>query len=92
LKPSDSVIVFPGSSVPVPGEAVACVTAGRIGSIWRPENVFTAPARFAAAPDESLMLAPVGRLTAVMARAEVFVLVDATVVRKVSELVPEPLT
>jgi hypothetical protein len=53
LKPSDSVTVSPTCSVPVPGEAVACVTAGKIGSIWRPENVFTAPERFAARPDEA---------------------------------------
>ena len=44
----------------VPGEAVACVTAGKIGSICRPENVFAAPERFAARPDASLMLAPLG--------------------------------
>src|SRR5258706_7210362 len=60
--------------------------------IWRPENVFTAPARFAATPDESLMLALFGRLTPVIASAEVLVLVDSTVVRKVSALVPEPPT
>src|SRR5438128_369541 len=59
---------------------------------WRPENVFAAPERFAATPDASLMLAPLGRLTPVMASAEVFVSVDATVVRKVSVLVPEPPT
>src|SRR5207249_2834639 len=58
----------------------------------RPENVVTAPERFAATPDASLMLAPLGRLTPVIASAEVLVSVDATVVRKVSELVPEPLT
>src|SRR5260370_1216568 len=61
-------------------------------AIWRPENVVTAAARFAATPDESLMLAPLGRLTPVMASAEVVVSVDATVVLKVSALVPEPLT
>ena len=92
LKPSVSVTVSPTCSVPVPGEAVACVTAGKIGSIWRPLNVFTAPERSAARPEPSLMLAPVGRLTPVMASAEVVVSVDATVVRKVSALVPEPLT
>ena len=59
---------------------------------WRPEKVVTAPARFAATPDESLMLAPLGRLTWVMASAEVLVSVDATVVLKVSALVPEPPT
>src|SRR5260221_2769083 len=51
-------------------------------AIWRPENVFTAPERFAAAPDASLMLAPFARLTPVMASAEVLVSVDATVLRK----------
>jgi hypothetical protein len=61
-------------------------------SIWSPENVFTAPERFAATPLASLMLAPLGRLTPVIARAEVFVLVDATVVLKVSAPVPEPPT
>ncbi len=55
-------------------------------------NVFTAPERLAATPDESLMLTPLGRLTPVMASAEVLVLVDATVVRKVSVPVPEPPT
>ena len=38
------------------------------------------------------MLAPLGRLTLVMASAEVFVSIDATVVRKVSALIPEPPT
>src|SRR5260221_500213 len=71
---------------------VGVVGAVRVGVIWRPENVFTAPERFAARPDESLMLAPFGRLTPVMASAEVLVSVDATVVRKVSAPVPEPLT
>src|SRR5258707_577141 len=60
--------------------------------ICRPENVFTAPARFAAIPLASLILAPLGRLTPVIASAEVFVLVDATVVLKVSAPVPEPPT
>src|SRR5260370_42467665 len=59
---------------------------------WRPENVFTAPARFAATPLASLMLAPFDRLTAVIASAEVAVSVDATVVLKVSAFVPEPPT
>ena len=60
--------------------------------IWRPANVFTAPARFAATPDASLMLAPLGRVTPVMASADVLVSVNATVVLKVSALVPEPPT
>jgi hypothetical protein len=38
------------------------------------------------------MLAPLGRLTPVMASAEVLVSVDATVARKVRALVPEPPT
>ncbi len=47
---------------------------------------------FAVSPLASLMLAPLGRLTAVIASAEVLVSVDATVVRNVSVLVPEPPT
>src|SRR6266567_3688127 len=65
---------------------------GDVGSIWRPEKVFTAPERSVATPLASLMLAPLERLTPVMPSAEVAVSVDATVVRKVSALVPEPLT
>src|SRR3979409_2586464 len=63
-------------------------TVDDAGSTWRPDNVFTAPARSAATPLASLMLAPLGRLTPVMASAEVVVSVDATVVWKVSALVP----
>src|SRR5436305_1186689 len=37
-------------------------------SVCRPENVFTAPERLAARPEVSLMLAPLGRLTLVIAR------------------------
>ncbi len=59
------------------------------GSIWRPGNVVTAPERFAATPDESLMLPP-ERLTPVMASAGVLVSVAATVVLNVSAFVPEP--
>jgi len=63
-----------------------------VGSIWRPENVFAAPDRLAERPLASLMLAPLARLTAITASAEVAVLVDAIVVSKTSALVPEPLT
>ena len=63
-----------------------------VASTCRPANVFTAPERFAARPDASLMLAPVGRLTPVTASAGVSWSVGATVVLKVSEFVPEPPT
>src|SRR5438445_38797 len=69
---------------------VGAGVTGDVGSIWRPEKVCTAPERSVATPLASVMLAPLGRLAAVMASAEVLVLVDATVVLKVSVVVPEP--
>ena len=78
------------ASSPLVWSAGGVVTG--VGSIWRPENVFAAPERFAETPLASLMLAPLARLTPVTASAEVAVLVDATVVLKTSALVPEPLT
>src|SRR5438132_908351 len=74
------------------GEVGEEVGDNGVGSIWRPENVFTAPERLAATPAASLMLAPVGRLTPVIASADVSLSVDATVVLKVRALVPEPPT
>ena len=62
------------------------------GSILRPVNVVAAPARFAEAPLASLMLAPLGTFTPLMASAAVSVSVAATVVLNTSLLVPEPLT
>src|SRR5262245_38795871 len=97
LTPKSTVPPLPATQ----SESSATVRTGRVtdgvvgvvgGSIWRPVNVFTAPERSAARPPASLMLAPLGRLTPVIASAEVVVSVDATVVLKVSEFVPEPPT
>ena len=70
LRLSVSVIVFPGSSAPLDGEAATPVTEGAVVSICGPVWVRPESERLAALPVLSVTVAEL-RLTAVAARLEV---------------------
>ncbi len=72
------------------GESAIAVTAGAVVSICGPLWVRPASDRLAALPAPSVIVTPVGRLIAVAASEAAF-WPAATVVLKISALVPEPL-
>ena len=80
-------VAAPFSATVRVGEA----TTGAVVSICSPVIVAAAPVRTAALPAPSVMLAPVGRMTPVTARAAAFC-PAATVALNTRLLPPEPLT